>query len=87
MHYEIYSNGWITDGGKALHDQVNGCTPTSVTLWGFGTNESQEKDGSAANLGTYTSQYLASFNIDLLFKDGCIGRAIHSAGGPGGVDC
>jgi hypothetical protein len=86
-HYEIYSNGWITDGGEALHNQVNGCTGVSVTLWEFGINESQQQDGSAANLGTYTSQYLATFNIDLLVKDGCIGRAIHSAGGPDGVVC
>lgn len=85
VHFEIYLNSDITDGGKALHDQVDGCG--AVTLWQFGTNESNEKDGSSANLGYYTSQYLASFNIDILFKTGCVGRAIHSAGGPAGVDC
>ncbi|KAF2489094.1 hypothetical protein BU16DRAFT_567278 [Lophium mytilinum] len=87
VHFEIYSNGWITDGGKKLHDEINGCTPTSVTSWGFGENHSVQGDGSAANLGQYDTEYLAKFNIDLLFKKGCVGRAIESAGGPAGVDC
>ncbi|KAF2805435.1 uncharacterized protein BDZ99DRAFT_574380 [Mytilinidion resinicola] len=87
VHFEIYSNGWITDGGKTLHDEINGCTPTSVTSWSFGWNHGVQKDGSAANLGDYDTEYLAKFNIDLFFKNGCVGRAIASAGGPAGVDC
>jgi hypothetical protein len=86
-HYAIVSNGWITDGGKSLHDEVNGCTPTSVTSWSFYEAEQggTSIDGSEAKLGKFPPQYVVEFDIDLFVKDGCDGRAIASAGGPSGM--
>lgn len=48
---------------------------------------STQRDGSDANLGEYTSQYEINFNLDLFFKDGCVGRAMVTAGAPPGFYC
>jgi hypothetical protein len=58
-----------------------------MTGWTFGAVSQTEQDGSSANLGDYTAQYLARFNLPLTFKPHCVERAIQSAGGPNGVDC
>ncbi|KAN0070384.1 hypothetical protein V8E54_011253 [Elaphomyces granulatus] len=85
VHFEIYSKGWITDNGDALHKQAKGCG--LMTGWSFGTNTNIQSDGSSADIGRYRPQYLAKFNLPATFKSGCVGRAIASAGGPKGVDC
>jgi hypothetical protein len=58
-----------------------------VTGWNFQTVSQTERDGSGANVGEYTAQYVAHFNLPLTFKGGCVGRAIGSAGGPADVHC
>jgi hypothetical protein len=85
VHFEIYSKGWITDNGDALHKQAKGCG--LMTGWSFGTNTDIQTDGSSAHIERYRPQYLAMFNLPATFKSGCVGRAIASAGGPKGVDC
>ena len=85
MHFDVYSRGWITDNGDALHREAKGCG--LMTGWTFEEVSATERDGSDQNLGDYTSQYLARFNLPATFKKGCVGRAIRSAGGPVGVDC
>ena len=87
VNFTIYINGWVTDGGRRLHDEINGCVPASATGWSFEEIRSLQVDGSDANLGEYTSQYAAVFNLDLFFRDGCVGRAMISAGAPPGFYC
>ena len=58
-----------------------------MTGWHFGTSDSVEIDGSSANIGKYEAQYLTTFNLDLTFREHCVGKAIESVGGPAGVKC
>ncbi|TEY86654.1 hypothetical protein BOTCAL_0004g00080 [Botryotinia calthae] len=58
---------WSTDGGAALKKQEDGCG--DVTGWSYTDATSSE------------TAY-ASWNIDFFIKDGCVERAIVSAGGP-----
>ncbi|KAJ2978787.1 hypothetical protein NQ176_g3624 [Zarea fungicola] len=84
VHFEVYSKGWITDGGASLRHQVNGCG--AVTGPAFGTNNDIEIDGSDANIGYYQAEYLMHFNLPATFKPGCVGRAMESAGAPHAKD-
>ncbi len=84
MNFDIYANGWITDGGERLPREVNGGLPASSTGWSFREVHSTQRDGSDANLGEYTSQYEIQLNLDLFFNDGCVWRAMVTAGAPPG---
>jgi hypothetical protein len=75
----------MTDGGTSFKEQAKGCG--LMTGWGFGSSNSIETDGSSAGIGRYETQYWSEFNLPATFKDGCVGRAIASAGGPNGVHC
>lgn len=66
--FEIYNiENWVTDGGKALKKQEDGCG--TITGWSW-------KDA------TDTSDASVHFHIDFFIKSGCIERAIVSAGVP-----
>jgi len=68
--FRIYNiQGWADDGGKALHNEENGCPAGDVSGWGWVP-------------ATETESAQVYFNIDFFFKAGCIERAIISAGGP-----
>lgn len=67
-HYQIYNiRGWVDDGGESLHDEEDGC----ATLTGWEWTEATDNEGA-----------MASFNTDFFMKEGCVERAIVSAGGP-----
>lgn len=86
VHFEISIKGWVPNGDpSSLWHQLGGCG--ALTLKRFGTNNDVQVDGSNANIGAYQSEYLLTFNIDILFKDGCVGRAMVSAGAPAGWYC
>lgn len=59
--------GWSTDGGDALHTQEDGCG--ALTFWTW-TDATSTEDASA------------DFDLPFFIKDGCVERAIVSAGGP-----
>lgn len=66
--FEVYNiDGWATDGGDALHTQEDGCG--ALTGW----------DWTAATDNSYAKAY---FYLPFFIKDGCVERAIVSAGGP-----
>jgi len=66
--FEVYNiNGWSADHGSSLHNQENGCG--ALTGW----------DWHDATSMSYAYTY---FNLPFWIKDGCIERAIVSAGGP-----
>lgn len=58
---------WATDGGKGLHDNENGCGGVTGWDWHDATDE------------TYAKVW---FSTSFFISDGCIERAIASAGGP-----
>ncbi|KAL8819061.1 MAG: hypothetical protein Q9223_002420 [Gallowayella weberi] len=74
-HFEFHKvyniNGWAGDGGASLKKQEGGCG--ALTGWGWQLD--------AFNWGK------ASFNLPFTIKEGCVERAIKSAGGPGGLKC
>jgi chitinase len=62
-----YISGWDTDDLEGhLHDEENGCGALTGWDWDY----AHAKDPSVA------------FNLPLFIKDGCVERAIVSAGGP-----
>lgn len=66
--FEIYNiDGWVTDGGKKLREEEDGC----ATLTGW--------DWHPADDDSYAYVF---FNLDFFIKAGCVERAIVSAGGP-----
>lgn len=66
--FEIYNiYGWAEDGGEKLHEEEDGY----ATLTGWDWNEATEDE--------YAYVY---FNTDFFMKEGCVERAILSAGGP-----
>lgn len=66
--YEIYGiGGWAEDGGKAPHDETSGCD--DLTGW----------DWREATGDTHAKVY---FNLPYTMREGCVVRAIKSAGGP-----
>lgn len=66
--FEIYNiYGWAEDGGKKLHKEEDGC----ATLTGWDWNEATEDEHAKV-----------WFNTDFIMKEGCVERAIVSAGGP-----
>ncbi|THX80379.1 hypothetical protein D6D04_04624 [Aureobasidium pullulans] len=60
-------DGWAFDYGKALHKQEDGCAALTGWTWHNATD---------------TEYAYAYFNLPLVFKAGCVERAIVSAGGP-----
>ncbi|KAH0565466.1 hypothetical protein GP486_001147 [Trichoglossum hirsutum] len=80
ISYTIFINGWASDGGTKLKQEIGGCG--AVTAWKFQNTINKDTNNSRARY-----QYVATFNIDSLVKGGCVGRAIGSAGGPSGVGC
>jgi hypothetical protein len=71
-------SGWAGDGGDSLAQQEGGCGIMSGWEWHPGqqsTFESKQRD-------TQTAFFGMSF-----MKAGCIESAIHSAGGPDGLQC
>jgi hypothetical protein len=83
--FGVWGKGWVSDGGASLKQQVEGCG--AVTGWSFSSSTDIEQDGSSNNIGTYQAEFFAEFNLPTTFKEGCVGRAIQSAGGPSGVGC
>ncbi|KAI9768497.1 MAG: hypothetical protein M1840_004907 [Geoglossum simile] len=79
---------WIKDWGveSELKKQIDGCGAITGWYWAEG-NTDLKNDGSSNQVGQYRAQRYASFNIDIFFKAGCVGRAIASANGPPNVDC
>ncbi|PNY28158.1 Class V chitinase Chi100 [Tolypocladium capitatum] len=68
LTFEVYNIGqWLTDHGSSLHNQENGCG--ALTGW----------DWHDATSLRYPFVY---FNLPYFIKDGCVERAIVSAGGP-----
>lgn len=66
--FEVYNfAGWSTDGGSSLHHEEKGCGALTGWVW---------------NEQTDTHRSSAYFNLPFLMKDGCVERAIVSAGGP-----
>ncbi|KAI8966243.1 class 5 chitinase 1 [Daldinia sp. FL1419] len=66
--FEVYNIAhWATDGGFKLHHEENGCG--ALTGW----------DWHSASPESYPFVY---FNLPFWIKDGCVERAIVSAGGP-----
>ncbi|KAJ9374868.1 CAZyme family GH18 [Paecilomyces variotii] len=66
--FEIYNiQNWATDGGKALHKQEDGCGALTGWKWHEATD---------------TELAHVYFNLPYFIKDGCVERAIVSAGGP-----
>ncbi|KAL7946919.1 class V chitinase Chi100 [Trichoderma barbatum] len=66
--FEVYNiDWWSTDGDQFLEDQEKGCG--ALTGWEW-------------HAGTDTSYPYAYFNLPFSIKDGCVERAIVSAGGP-----
>jgi hypothetical protein len=66
--FEIYNiDGWISDGGDSLNDEEGGCG--AMTGWDFHEETSDN----------YAYVY---FNLPFFMKEGCVERAIVSAGGP-----
>ncbi|KAI1131231.1 class V chitinase Chi100 [Nemania abortiva] len=66
--FEVYNiENWVTDGGSSLHHEESGCG--ALTGWDFHAED---------------SEYYAYvfFNLPFFIKDGCVERAIVSAGGP-----
>ena len=71
--FEVYNiNGWAGNDGDSLHHQEDGCG--DLTGWEWNTGDS----GSGQH---------AYFNLPFFIKDGCVERAIASAGGPSGLSC
>ncbi|KAL2016673.1 hypothetical protein VTK56DRAFT_3175 [Thermocarpiscus australiensis] len=58
---------WATDHGSRLHDEESGCG--TMTGWDW-------------HDATWTKYAQTSFNLPFFIKDGCVERAIVSAGGP-----
>ncbi|KAF4223780.1 hypothetical protein CNMCM8980_010274 [Aspergillus fumigatiaffinis] len=66
--FEIYNiDGWISDGGDSLNNEEGGCG--AMTGWDFHEETSDN----------YAYVY---FNLPFFMKEGCVERAIVSAGGP-----
>ncbi|KAM5439760.1 putative chitinase [Microsporum ferrugineum] len=66
--FEIYNiDGWSMDKGDSLHHEEKGCG--ALTGWDY-----HEADST-----TFAYTY---FNLPFFIKDGCVERAIVSAGGP-----
>ncbi|KAF1732354.1 Killer toxin subunits alpha/beta [Beauveria bassiana] len=66
--FSIYDiEGWATDGGKKLHKEENGCGALTGWSWQSKTDEDSTH---------------VEFNLPFFIKDGCVERAIVSAGGP-----
>lgn len=66
--FKIYNiRGWVKDGGKKLHKEEDGC----ATLTGWDWNDATDDDDA-----------YVWFNTDFFMKEGCVERAIVSAGGP-----
>ncbi|KAI5925837.1 hypothetical protein F4810DRAFT_717475 [Camillea tinctor] len=73
--YMIYNIlGWADDGGKNLHHQEEGCGALEGWRW-------RDK----AFIGIHGHE--VTFSLPTLMKEGCVERAIKSAGGPDGVKC
>ncbi|KAL8782411.1 MAG: hypothetical protein Q9213_005414 [Squamulea squamosa] len=71
-HFEVYNiNGCAGEGGSSLKAQEKGCGGLTGWEWGVDDNRYQH----------------ASFNLPFTMKEGCVERAIKSAGGPGGLSC
>ncbi|KAI9853989.1 MAG: hypothetical protein M1813_001598 [Trichoglossum hirsutum] len=84
LKYTIFINGWASDGGAALRKQAKGCG--LLTDWKFQTT-TEVKPGSSSSGAKHRSyHYVATFTLPA-FVEGCVGRAIKSAGGPGGFNC
>lgn len=67
-NFEIFDiEVWVTDGGSSLHTQEDGCG--ALTGWSW-TDATSTKDA------------YVYFNLPFFIKDGCVERAIVSAGGP-----
>lgn len=68
FEFEVLNiQNWATDGGAALHKQLNGCGALTGWRW---------FDPTSTN---FAKVY---FNLPFFIKDGCVERAIVSAGGP-----
>lgn len=65
--FQIVAVGWAEDGGKKLHKEMSGCG--SIATWDW----QEAHDGQAPRV---------DFTLPFLMKDGCVERAIVSAGGP-----
>ncbi|KAI8277403.1 hypothetical protein K4K60_006981 [Colletotrichum sp. SAR11_57] len=66
--FEVYNiDGWSTDGGSRLKSEEKGCG--ALTGWDWRERTSSKYAG-------------AYFNLPFFMKDGCVERAIVSAGGP-----
>ncbi|OAA73472.1 class V chitinase Chi100 [Cordyceps fumosorosea ARSEF 2679] len=66
--FTIYDiDAWAGDGGKKLHSEESGCG--AITGWTW----QDESSKTSTNV---------VFNLPLFIKDGCVERAIVSAGGP-----
>ncbi|PKX96685.1 class V chitinase Chi100 [Aspergillus novofumigatus IBT 16806] len=66
--FEIYNiDGWVSDGGDSLNNEEGGCG--AMTGWEFHEETSEH----------YAYVY---FNLPFFMKEGCVERAIVSAGGP-----
>ncbi|CEJ82139.1 hypothetical protein VHEMI02224 [[Torrubiella] hemipterigena] len=85
VYFELWTKDFVNDGGARLWQEIKGCG--LLTGRGFGTNRDLKRDGSNQNIGEYRADYLMHFNLPAVFKFGCVGRAIHSAGGPEGFFC
>lgn len=64
-------NGWAGDGGHLLKTQEKGCGGLTGWKWHVDNERYQH----------------AYFNLPFTIKEGCVERAIKSAGGPGGLSC
>ncbi|KAI1464711.1 class V chitinase Chi100 [Daldinia caldariorum] len=66
--FEVYNiRDWAADHGSSLHDEESGCG--GLTGWDWHDT-------------TATTWAYAYFNLPFFIKDGCVERAIVSAGGP-----
>jgi hypothetical protein len=81
--FTIWGRGWGSNAG--LKKQMEGCG--LVTSWNFHSSSSAQTDQGSNNVGLYVTQWAVTFELPTTIKDGCVERAIHSAGGPSGVAC
>ncbi|KAL8657667.1 MAG: hypothetical protein Q9226_001697 [Calogaya cf. arnoldii] len=71
-NFEVYNiNGWAGEGGGSLKTQEKGCGGLTGWEWHVDNERYQH----------------AYFNLPFTIKEGCVERAIKSAGGPGGLSC
>ncbi|XXG93757.1 hypothetical protein Hte_000006 [Hypoxylon texense] len=75
----VITNNFIVDGGSKLREEEKGCG--ALASWKRHDINTQSEDGSWTAVNSF------SFTLPMTIKDGCVERAIASAGGPEGLIC